>query len=108
MNLGLKDDGQKPNLALCDPHALMVWGSVMTHGAGKYGVNNWRLGIAYTRLIAAMLRHIMAFASGEDVDPESGELHMAHVMANASMLISMPKRFDDRYRAVPDGTGAQL
>jgi hypothetical protein len=56
----------------CDPYALVMWGSVMTHGASKYGVNNWRLGIAYTRLIAAMMRHIVAFASCEDVDPMGG------------------------------------
>lgn len=43
------------------------------------GEHNWRKGFKWTRLIAASFRHLVAIAKGEDVDPESGEMHVFHL-----------------------------
>lgn len=37
-------------------------------------------------LTSALLRHLMAWQQGEEVDPESGLNHLQHVVTNAVML----------------------
>lgn len=68
----------------------------MAFGADKYGRNNWRKGLHYSRLIDAAMRHILAFADGEDSDPETGLSHAAHARCCLGMLLAMPKEWDDR------------
>ena len=59
----------------------------MMYGARKYSRGNYRLsGMKHSRLIAACLRHLMAYLAGEREDPESGESHIAHALASLSML----------------------
>ena len=40
----------------------------------------------------ALMRHALAFWSGEDRDPESGHLHVAHVAWHALALVSFHLR----------------
>lgn len=62
---------------------------VFQKGAEKYGAPfTYRRGIPVDELIEAAMRHLIALMSGERVDPESGELHAAHVAANGLMMIS--------------------
>ena len=75
----MKFDSSKPRMDLIDPWALEGLASVLTFGAQKYAANNWRNGLGYTRVLAAMLRHISAIQRGEDTDPESGLPHIDHV-----------------------------
>lgn len=69
-------------------------------GAQKYASHNWRRGYDWSKSYAAMMRHANLFWSGEDIDPETGEPHMAAVAFHAMTLIvfmqEQPK-FDDRY-----------
>lgn len=67
---------------------------VMTFGAAKYGDLNWTNGLTYNRLYAAIRRHLDAWWSGEDQDPESGLSHLAHVAANIGMLLGAQNRED--------------
>lgn len=58
-------------------------------GAEKYGAPfTYRRGIPMEKLAAAAIRHATAILNGERIDPESGELHAAHISANGLMLIS--------------------
>lgn len=66
--------------------ALKDMVAVMEFGAGKYERNNWQRGFPKDKLLDSMLRHIDAFYSGEDVDPESGLPHVGHIMCNAAFL----------------------
>ena len=79
---GTKHDASKPPLDLLDATALLEVGRVLGFGAKKpgYGPHNWRKGISRERLLAAALRHVLAAASGERKDPESGLSHLAHAM----------------------------
>src|SRR5260221_393357 len=90
-NEGVKHDQEKPMLALIPPEALEEEGWVWTSGGQKYGMWNWTNGLVYTRIISAMLRHTMAIMRGEDIDPESGRLHAAHIRCCAGMLIKFQK-----------------
>ena len=95
---GVKHDGEKPAMGLLPPKALEEEAKVWTFGAKKYDAWNWTKGFKYTRIIGALLRHTTAIMRGEDVDPESGCLHAAHIRCCAAMLIEFHgrKELDDR------------
>ena len=62
----------------------------MQDGADKYGPFNWQEApIQASIYYDAMMRHLMAWYTGEDVDPgsKSGGLHLAAVRAGAGILI---------------------
>jgi hypothetical protein len=86
MSEGIKYDGEKPRTDLLDPDFLLGVSRVLTFGAKKYSAHNWRGGINYSRLIAAILRHTFAILKGEDIDPETGELHTAHLGCEVMFL----------------------
>lgn len=70
-------------------------------GAAKYGDNNWRKGLTWTSVIASLRRHLNAFENCEDIDEESGLLHLSCMAANIAFLIEFQKthpELDDRYR----------
>lgn len=99
--VAVKFDGEKPRMDLLDPLALEGLAKVLTFGAQKYAAHNWRKGLANTRLIAAMLRHLFAIMRGEDIDPESGLPHIDHVgccwMFMSNNMKVRPE-MDDRWR----------
>ncbi len=76
---GIKFDGDKPRMDLLDPWALEGLAQVLTFGAKKYAAHNWRNGISYSRLVAALSRHLSAMQRGESIDPESGLPHIDHL-----------------------------
>jgi hypothetical protein len=98
---GLKFDSGKPPMALLDRYAMEQIALVLAFGAQKYAAHNWRKGIAYSRLLDAALRHLFAFADGEDNDPESGLSHIAHAGCCIVFLLGMinarPDQ-DDRHK----------
>ncbi len=98
---GTKHDDGKPMLALLPFEALEAVGRVMTFGAKKYAANNWRGGFAWTRLVSSSLRHIFSWVKGEDLDPESGESHLAHAACCILFLLTFvltKTGEDDRYK----------
>lgn len=102
---GVKHDQGKPNWALLPigptEEVVRVW----TFGEKKYSAWNWSLGFAYSRPLAACLRHIFAWASGQDKDPETGYSHLAHAICCLMMLIEFQATNtgkDDRYKRKQD------
>lgn len=98
---GVKFDSAKPRVDLLDPLWLEEVAKVMTFGATKYAAHNWRKGIDFSRVIAALLRHCFAILRGEDIDPETGLLHSAHASCNLMFLTNFYKthpELDDRYK----------
>ena len=98
---GRKDDLGKPQISLIPYAALKEEAAVMMFGAAKYGRDNWRKGMDYTRLIDASLRHILAYANGQNIDTESGKSHLAHARCCLAMLIAYEHDalgYDDRPR----------
>ena len=105
MTEGLKFDQHKPRMDLLDPEFLEGVAHVLTFGARKYDAHNWRNGIAFSRLIGAIYRHIGAINRGEDSDPESGMPHIWHVGANIQFLSWMMAHrpdMDDRWKPDSD------
>lgn len=101
-NRGYKDDDAKNRMDLLPFDALAEVALTMTWGGIRYAPNNWTLGMPYSRLEAAMLRHFSAYKGGEDRDPETGILHLAHAAFCLLALTSYQLRdkdvFDDRIR----------
>ena len=78
---GKKYDSEKPMLYLLPPRSLIEIGKVLTHGAEKYGPENWRkLDDLQNRYTSAALRHIVAHMEGEKCDKETNLSHLAHAM----------------------------
>ena len=103
---GLKYDDAKPRTDLVSSIAMLEIGKVLAYGVGKYGPNNWRKGIAWGRLIGAVLRHIFAWMRGEDNDQESGLPHLSHALTTLMMLVEFEQTrrdLDDRWKEKSDG-----
>lgn len=101
----MKFDSDKAPLALIPPEVLPEIAKIFGFGAEKYGVNNWRRDsdkTEWSRTYSSIQRHLNAWLSGEDNDPESGMSHLAH--ATTQLMILMvhtkyhDKSMDDRYR----------
>lgn len=75
-------------------------------GAQKYpsvnGLDNWRRGYPWSLSYDAMMRHLTAFWGGEDIDPDSGQPHLAAVAWHAFVLLEwsrhpkLVEKYDDR------------
>lgn len=81
-----KHDDNKPRTDLLDADFMLGLAAVLTDGATKYGDNNWRKGMAFSRAYAALLRHLFAFWNGYDNDAESGLPHLDHAAAELMFL----------------------
>lgn len=99
----MKYDTGKPNLALIPPEVLEESSIVMGFGVEKYGMHNWRYdghNTLHSRTYASLQRHLNAYWRGEDIDPESGQRHLAHAMCQLMFLMVETKEhpeMDDRY-----------
>lgn len=62
----------------------------MEFGARKHSENGWRqVPDCYNVYTDAAQRHLAAIMRGEQVDPETGELHAAHLSACALIMTEM-------------------
>jgi hypothetical protein len=103
------DDG-KVDWSLVPFKALEGMVRVLEFGAKKYAAHNWRQGggFKFTRILNSLMRHVFAYAAGEDTDPESGLNHIWHAQCNLlflAMYISNKEHFtgDDRYVQIYTG-----
>lgn len=63
---------------------------VLTYGARKYARDNWRtVPEGKRRYYAACRRHLKAWRSGELIDSESGERHLAHAVCSLMFLLQL-------------------
>ncbi|MGD9729101.1 MAG: dATP/dGTP diphosphohydrolase domain-containing protein [Nitrospiraceae bacterium] len=96
-----KYDGEKIQMELFPWNAFIETCIVLTLGATTYDPGNWKSGngFKYSRLIGAMLRHLIALALGQDKDPKSGRHHVGHLICEAAFLYETQlagKGVDDR------------
>lgn len=104
------EKGSKPaQLFWTPPLALAEVAKVNGMGAKKYAPHNFRRGYAWSLSYDALYRHLLASIGGEDIDPDSGLLHMAHSAWHALTLIQFyydkesgahPPELDDRWKGL--------
>jgi len=96
---GIKHDSEKPDLSLV-PRALLEEAAfAFMHGAKKYGRYNYLKGLDSNRLVSAAMRHLAAYADGEEHDAD-GFHHLGGVAASIGMLLDLrakQKLADTRY-----------
>lgn len=84
-----KYDNGKPMLSLVEKDFIFGVAEVLTFGAIKYEIDNWKQGNSdadIRRYKDALLRHTLAYTSGELIDPESGKSHAFHAACNLMFL----------------------
>lgn len=89
----------KNMLDLVPPIVVEELGKVLTFGAKKYGRFNYRKGMKWSKCIASLKRHLIAFEKGIDFDDESGLLHLSHILVNSMFLLeytNLHPELDDR------------
>ena len=87
VSTGVKFDTGKTRMELIPPSLLEAVGGILTFGAEKYSDRNWEKGIEWSRVYGALQRHLNAFWSGEDTDPETGKSHLHHAGCCIAFLI---------------------
>ena len=99
-----KADAGKPNLSLLPPEALLAAGRAFSYGEKKYAAHNYRHDLVTSRIVASLLRHIVAWMGREEIDEENGLSHIDHIVACAMMLATNAANpaLDDRYRPGED------
>ena len=80
---GIKHDQDKVRMHMLPWDAIYSVAEIMEHGAKKYTEDNWKTIKDPRRYESAMLRHYVDVQKGEDIDPDSGLLHWAHIACNA-------------------------
>lgn len=94
-----RHDEGKLRIDLVPASVLLEIAEVFTFGCKKYGDVNWQKGMNWSRAYGSCLRHLFAWASGQDKDPESGLSHLSHAASNIIHLIYYTKKnkgTDDR------------
>lgn len=97
---GIKHDTDKTRYDLLPFLALEEVAKVLTFGAKKYDDWNWSKGFKFSRVISAMFRHLTAWVTGQDKDPETGLSHLAHAACCVLFLLTFELTktgVDDRY-----------
>mgnify|MGYP001590612730 CR=1 FL=1 len=86
-----KADAGKPPLSRLPRVALEQTARVLAYGAVKYGWENWHECPLsdVRRYHDAALRHIVADANGELLDPESRLPHLAHAIASLMFIMGI-------------------
>lgn len=79
---------------LLPPRALLEIAEQFGHGASKYADRNWERGYEWSKSYAALMRHLLAWWAGEDLD-EEGRPHLAaagfHVLALIEFTFTHPE-----------------
>lgn len=99
----VRKDAGKTRIDLIDWEFVNLTADVLAFGAIKYAPNGWRKGMAITRCLGSMFRHMIAFAMGQDADPESGLSHLGHIGCNLMFIAAYMKRnpeLDDRVKVM--------
>jgi len=92
MSEAAKFDADKAPWHLLPTDAVRCVVRVLGFGAARYQERNWETGLDWSRVYAALQRHLTAWWEGERYDPDSGMPHLWHVATNALFLVAYEMR----------------
>lgn len=106
-----KFDAGKPRMDLIPPVVLRLMADVLEFGTRKYGPNNWASGegLPWSKLYAALQRHLNDWWEGHALDPETAKPALAHALCQLVFLLASEQhglgtddRFDWSHRKVKE------
>lgn len=83
---GIKHDKGKLDWTLLPFEQVESVVRVLDFGTQKYSRDNWKY-VSRDRYEKALMRHAIQYISGEEIDEESKEPHLAHLICNALFLM---------------------
>ena len=93
---GARANAGKVSFSLVPMHLMAGVARVFMGGLLKYASFNWAKGMKWSTCYDCVFRHLLKWwYCGEDIDPESGEHHLDHVLANVFMLRHYTKTYTD-------------
>lgn len=102
MDKGVKYDEDKVRLELIPSELLFAVGTILTFGAKKYEDRNWELGMKWSRVFGAAMRHAWSWWGGKgpttinfafgELDDETGYSHLWHCATCIAFLIAYEER----------------
>jgi len=94
---GTRYNAGKPRISLVEPDFIRGTAEVLTFGAKKYGANNWKKGLPVSEIYDSLMRHLLAFRNGENIDDESKLMHLDHCAVNLMFIRHFQgTKWDDR------------
>lgn len=102
-NKAIRFDAGKTDWSLVPWDSVEEIVKVLEFGKIKYAAWNWSSngGFKYMRVFNSTMRHLLAWARGEDKDPESGLSHLSHAACNLLFIIYFVKH-KDKYSSNDD------
>lgn len=93
---GARANKGKVSLSLIPFHLLAGTARVFMGGKLKYAEWNWAKGMQWSIPVDCIFRHFVKWwFLGEDIDPESGEHHLDHIICNLLMLKHYSVAFEE-------------
>lgn len=109
---GTKYDGGKVRIDLIPAPFLFAVATILTFGAQKYGDYNWAQGLKWSRVFAALMRHLWSWWGGQgptgtnfvfgNTDDETKHSHLWHAACCIVFLVCYEEwkiGEDDRQKA---------
>lgn len=102
-NKAIRFDAGKTDWSLVPWDSVEEIVKVLEFGKVKYAAWNWSSngGFKYMRVFNSTMRHLLAWARGEDKDPESGLSHISHAACNLLFILYFIKH-KDKYSSNDD------
>jgi hypothetical protein len=94
----LRHNTGKPDYSLIPMAAMKEAAHVLEYGATKYAIDNWMKPTNWRVSYACLMRHMSAWQSGEDLDPESERNHLGHAMCNILQMLYMLENHPDELK----------
>ena len=109
MNQEAKWDGGKPHPSYVPVQGIKAVMKIREYGTRKYGdPENWRK-VGLDRYHEALLRHVIEMWNDPfAVDPESGDLHLYHLLCNGFFMAALIEERDTNGRVCEPKEGCSL
>lgn len=92
---GARYNSGKPDYSLIPLSTMADEARVWEYGKKKYAAWNWAKGMDWDIPFACLMRHLAAWQTGEELDPESQLPHLAHAMCNLRMLTLFAQNYPE-------------
>lgn len=97
----IKFDYGKLELHLIPPEFEEALANVLMYGKNKYAEDGWKNieGDVLTRTLNSILRHLLEIRKGNEVDKESGHLHIIHAATQCAIYYYHLKEKENELRS---------